>query len=650
MKTRLLMMLVCVLILAVLTGYGQMIKRADAIYARVAPSAITLDGKLTEAAWATAESLKVKMGQDNGMPGSGWVWENGLKFGEVSDPTDATVKFLVYGDSLYVAVICKDKSIGGGLFNQFDGLLMNLRYKAPTGDIAQVSPKKRDNQANEIFYGWVTEGWASDSVAGYKDAKPGFYGDFGNRFDDPPGTSVYHEPRPDSLKAFWDGATFVQGTTNDDATPDTAWTTELKFNLKAFNYNPQQPGGDIAMFGIQIYDADYEWPLDTLKQSGNRVWLQSPWGNASAYNHIRVFIDPSVTSSSGAVPTIGPDYTIPNGKDFAAPTIDGKLDENVWKAAGSLQIKYGDAAIRNAYANTAKWRSGQVQATVNGGKGAVLDPNLATVKYFFKDDFLYLGFDVKDKFVQWVDDFDRWDGFRVTMDQRDARNGDSVLAVRRFTFRVDSTGKASREEDLSLSGWDSLKTAITVALALKNGTTVDTLGASADSGYTAEMKIDLQKMGYPAGRGDGVVFLGICEFDGDSFSPASSSYGTRTWFMRQGDWDDGAAWMYMDPSVVADVKNASSSIPDAFALLGNFPNPFNPSTTIRFTLSRASEVTMDVYDVLGRMVSSRTLGNRTAGTHSVSFDATNLASGTYYYRLKQVSTGASLVGKMMLLK
>ena len=105
-----------------------------------------------------------------------------------------------------------------------------------------------------------------------------------------------------------------------------------------------------------------------------------------------------------------------------------------------LKIKYGDAAIRNAYANTAKYRSGQFQPTVNGAKNAVVDPNLATVKYFFKADTLYLGFDVADKFVQGVNDYDRWDGFRVTMDQRDARNGDSVLAKRRLTFRVDSAG------------------------------------------------------------------------------------------------------------------------------------------------------------------------------------------------------------------
>ncbi len=638
MKAKLLMMLVCLMILSVLTGYGQMMKRTDAVWAREAPSPITLDGKLSEAAWATAESVHVRMGQDNGIPGSGWYWENGLKPG--LDPTDAIVKFLAYGDTLYVGVICKDKSIGGGLFNHFDGLLMNMRYKAPTGNVTVNPYRGRDNQADEIFYGWVTETWA-DTTTGQPGAMPAFLGDFG---------SPYIHPRPDSLKDIWDAVTTVQGTTNDDSNVDTSWTTELKFNLNKFNYTPQQAGGDIVMWGIQIYDADYQWPLDTLKQSGNRVWFQSPWGNASAYNHVRIFIRSDVTTSSGATPTVGPDYVIPDAKNYTAPTIDGKLDEPVWAAAPKLQIKYGDANIRNSYANTAKWRSGQRQPTVNGGQATVIDPNLATVKYFFIGDTLYLGFDVKDKFVQGVADFDRWDGFRVTMDQRDARNGDSVLAVRRFTFHWDTLGNVSRDEDLSLSGWDSLKTTVTVGMALNSGTTLDTLGTSADSGYTAEMKINLRNMGYPAGRGDGVVFLGITEMDGDSYSPYTSSYGTRTWFMREGDFDDGAAWMYMDPTAVVTSVAENKTGPAAFALLGNYPNPFNPSTTIKFTIAHTSEVTMDVFDVLGRLVSSKSLGSRTPGEHTVSFDASRLASGTYYYRLKQVSTGATLVGKMLLLK
>jgi hypothetical protein len=633
MKKLALMMVIGILFVSAV-ALGQGPTRLDAVWARTTAAPITLDGLLNEAAWATAESIHVRMGVDNGIPGSGWYWENGLRPG--LDPTDAVVRFLAKGDSIYVAVICKDKSIGGGLFNQFDGFLMNLRYRGATGFLGNPY-RNRMNQANEIFYGWVSEPWA-DTTTINVGALPAFIGDW---------ASPYVHPRPDSLKNFWDAVTTVKGTTNSDTVPDTTWTTELKFNVKAFGYDISQPAGDIVMWGIQIYDADYRWPLDTLNFAGNRAWLQSPWGNASAFNHLRIHARSDVTTA-GPVPTIAPDYIVPNGNNFPAPVLDGRLTETVWRYVPSIRIKYGDAAVRNAYANTAKYRSGQFQPTVAGSQNAVVDPNTADVKYFFKADTLFLGFDVNDRSVTSIANYDQWDAIRVIMEQRDARNGDSVLAKRRFAFRVDTNGTARREEDLSIGGWDSLAQAVTVALALKGGTTIDTVGTSPDSGYTAEMKIVLTRMGYPAGRGDGVVFFTATHWDGDIFP--TGKYGTRTWFMREGDFDDGVPWMYMDAATLVSVGETGSGIPGEFELLGNYPNPFNPSTTIKFLMARSSEVTLEVYDVLGRLVSAQTLGVRAAGQHTVPFNAAGLASGSYFYRLKMVATGTTLVGKMLLLK
>ncbi|MEW6509663.1 MAG: hypothetical protein AB1428_01750, partial [Bacteroidota bacterium] len=426
MKKIVLMMVIGILCVSAV-AFSQGPTRLDAVWARTTTAPITLDGLLNEAAWATAESIHVQMGVDNGIPGSGWYWENGSR--AKLDPTDAWVKFIAKDTNLYVAIICKDNSIGAGSFNQFDGFLSNLRYKGATGYLGNPY-RNRMNQANEIFYAWESETWADTNTAAVG-ALPAFLGDFAVQ---------YQYPRSDSLKYFWDAATTVRGTTNSDTTPDTSWTTEFKFNTKAFGYDITQPAGDIVMWGIQIYDADYRWPVDTNNFSGNRTWFQSPWGNASAFNHIRIFVRSDVTTSSGAVPAIAPDYIVPNGASFANPVIDGRLTETVWRHAPSIRIKYGDAAVRNAYANTAKYRSGQFQPSVGGTQGTVIDPNTADVKYFFKNDTLYLGFDVSDKSVTAVPSFDQWDGFRVIMEQRDARNGDSVLFKRRFTFHVDTNG------------------------------------------------------------------------------------------------------------------------------------------------------------------------------------------------------------------
>ena len=641
MKTRLFMMMLLVAVISSLAAYGQ-VKRTDAIWARATVNTMVLDGKLNEPDWAVAESIKIVYGQDAGMPGSGWHDENGVN--PPADPTNATVKFLVRGDTLWVGIVAKDKSIGAGLFNQFDGILADLRYKQPTG--FQPNPINAGwnlNQETEIFYAWCSETWA-DTQTAFMGSVPAFLGQLGS--------PQYVHPRPDSLKAFWDAATTVQGKVNSDTTADTSWTTEMRFSLKKWGYDVTQLGGDVVMFSLSIYDADYRWPIDTTKASGNRTWAQCPWGNTAVYDHLRIFGRNDVNAGSGPVPVIPPDYVISGAGTAPGIVFDGKLNDPAWALAPSIQMQYGNSTIRNAYPNTLKYRSGQQQPTVNGGTASVLDPNLVTIKYFYKADTLFLGFDVKDQVVQYSTNSDRWDGFRVVLNDRSLRDpGDHNLIMRSLTFIVDSAGHAMRKDDLAT--WDTTKTAAQVVLALKGGTTVDTLGTSPDSGYTAEMKIVLTKFGYTPGRGDGVLFMGIQEFDGDSFTPASNSYGTRTWFGRgdNGNYSDGPAWFYMDPNAtITSVASKGSDLPGAFALLGNYPNPFNPSTTIRFQIDRSSEVALEVFDVLGRLVSSRSLGVTAPGEHAVSFNAANLASGTYYYRLKMVSSGAMLTGKMLLVK
>jgi len=84
------------------------------------------------------------------------------------------------------------------------------------------------------------------------------------------------------------------------------------------------------------------------------------------------------------------------------------------------------------------------------------------------------------------------------------------------------------------------------------------------------------------------------------------------------------------------------------ALLGNFPNPFNPSTVIRYQVSVSGNVRLAVYDILGRQVAVLAEGNTPAGSHQVRFDAANLASGLYVYRLE--ADGRVFTKTLMLVK
>jgi parallel beta-helix repeat protein len=90
-------------------------------------------------------------------------------------------------------------------------------------------------------------------------------------------------------------------------------------------------------------------------------------------------------------------------------------------------------------------------------------------------------------------------------------------------------------------------------------------------------------------------------------------------------------------------------IPNAFTLSQNYPNPFNASTVISYELPRASNVTLEVYDMLGRKVETL-VNNRpySAGEHQVRWDASGFSSGTYFYRLE--IDGRSGTSKMVLIK
>jgi len=72
---------------------------------------------------------------------------------------------------------------------------------------------------------------------------------------------------------------------------------------------------------------------------------------------------------------------------------------------------------------------------------------------------------------------------------------------------------------------------------------------------------------------------------------------------------------------------------DNFYLAQNYPNPFNPSTKINYGLKKSGNVEITVYNILGNKVATLVNGIKSAGNHSVSFDASNLSSGIYFYKI-----------------
>ena len=98
------------------------------------------------------------------------------------------------------------------------------------------------------------------------------------------------------------------------------------------------------------------------------------------------------------------------------------------------------------------------------------------------------------------------------------------------------------------------------------------------------------------------------------------------------------------PSIV----EVSFNAPAEFSLKQNYPNPFNPTTTINYSLPENAQVTLTVFDVLGREVTTLVNKEQESGIYNVKFDASKLNSGIYFYKLNAGTF--SEVKKLILVK
>jgi hypothetical protein len=121
--------------------------------------------------------------------------------------------------------------------------------------------------------------------------------------------------------------------------------------------------------------------------------------------------------------------------------------------------------------------------------------------------------------------------------------------------------------------------------------------------------------------------------------------------------DPGYAWGVNVASQAAEflewggfsaIETGGEISPRAYRLSQNYPNPFNPTTTIDFSIPNKTKVTLKVFDLQGREVVTLIDGKIKAGSHSVTFDASNYATGVYFYQL--LTDNQAMVKKMVLIK
>ena len=181
------------------------------------------------------------------------------------------------------------------------------------------------------------------------------------------------------------------------------------------------------------------------------------------------------------------------------------------------------------------------------------------------------------------------------------------------------------------------------------------------AGYNVEARIPWTDMAHKADNGNtrtDHVFIpkeGMripIDFEINNVSPSATQRDGQLDYSSAANgnsWQNVAVWTYtwINDKWFTGVNGNAQTI-NSYTLSQNYPNPFNPTTNIRYSIEKASLVTLNVFDILGRKVATLVNQYQTAGVHTVNFNASNLASGVYFYRLEAGSFNN--VKKMLLIK
>ena len=175
---------------------------------------------------------------------------------------------------------------------------------------------------------------------------------------------------------------------------------------------------------------------------------------------------------------------------------------------------------------------------------------------------------------------------------------------------------------------------------------VEAMCVDTDVGYTVEISIPLVNLDLVGGETIGFGFRINDDDDG------ATRDGQNGWFI-----DNASVWNV--PSALADVELSAEMVTgvefgdeminiEDYQLMQNYPNPFNPITHITYTLNRTGRIKLSVFNTLGNAVATLVDDILTAGSYTVQFDASNLSSGVYFYKMETASR--AFIRKMLLVK
>jgi hypothetical protein len=280
---------------------------------------------------------------------------------------------------------------------------------------------------------------------------------------------------------------------------------------------------------------------------------------------------------------------------------------------------------------------GADEKSVTGGaqvRGTNWDPTFPSVKFLHKGPKLYIGILSADKSVGQFGD--SWEGDGIFMKIKDA-SGNENREVKLY-FNANSRGGTPSADSAVYEPGGGMKATAAFGVGLANTGTVVYDTTQTDNGYTMELVVHLDTLGFSPTIDSARVLINI--FDPDGYhkgakpweGPDSRAYYKSWW---GSEWGPVMRTVRFGPATA--VEQAETSVPIVFALAQNYPNPFNPTTTVRFDVPQLSQVDITVYDVMGREIRSLVRGDYAPGSYRIAFDATGLASGVYFYRMRSTA-------------
>jgi len=327
----------------------------------------------------------------------------------------------------------------------------------------------------------------------------------------------------------------------------------------------------------------------------------------------------TVTSSSAATLTIsgGGTYSYGAGTATNSGIITGSI--SLVKAGSGTQT-LGDA---NTYTGLTTVSGGTLQLSYSGGNTIPATNNIV----------INSGGTLKVSSNQTVNNLTLNSGGTLTID-----GGVTLNVTGSYTNNGGTVNNGGTLLPVEMTSFTAVAQKTSALLAWSTATEVNNYGFEVErSGIsnTGLGTMNWQKFGFVNGAGTSNARH---EY---SFTDKNVPPGRYMYRLKQIDRDGSFEY---SQSVEVEV----GTVPHVFSLSQNYPDPFNPTTTINYSLPSDEKVRLAVYDILGNEVGVLVNGEHTAGSHQAAFSGANLASGIYFYKLE--SSGQTIIKKMILLK